>query len=221
MSCPCSRPCQGAPDNSPLMRHGEVFRFERGDRLWTQGEVAESVVAICTGAVKTVREWSTDKGLILDLVFRGGIVGTEAALSHARRPNSCMALSSGRAVRVTIGKLRLLVAEDLEVSNALLKAAARAQLGFADRIDETQLGPVEQRLARVLLRLADEVGLRDSRGTFVPVALSRGDLADLVGCRVETTIRIMTKWQRGEVVDTQREGIILKDRDALEAAASA
>jgi len=198
------------------MRHGDVFRFERGDRLWGQGDPAESVIAICTGAVKTVREWPNDKGMIVDLVFRGGVAGIEAALSHARRPTSCLALSSGRAVRVSIGQLRQLVAEDLEVSHALLKAAVRAQLGFADRIDEIQLGPVEQRLARVLLRLGDEVGLRDSRGIFVPVALSRGDLADLVGCRVETTIRIMTKWQRGEVVDTQREGIVLKDRAALE-----
>ena len=57
MSCPCSRPCQGAPDNTPLMRHGDVFRFERGDRLWGQGDAADSVIAICTGAVKTVREW--------------------------------------------------------------------------------------------------------------------------------------------------------------------
>jgi len=219
MSCPCSRPCQGAPDNTPLMRHGDVFRFERGDRLWGQGDAADSVIAICTGAVKTVREWPNDKGMIVDLVFRGGIAGSESALPSARRPTTCVALSSGRAVRVGIGKLRQLVAEDLEVAHALLKASARAQIGFSDRIDETQLGPVEQRLARVLLRIGDEVGLRDSRGTFVPVALSRGDLADLVGCRVETTIRIMTKWQRGDVVDTQREGIVLKDRAALEKAA--
>ena len=110
-TCPCSRPCPGASDNSSLMRHGDVFRFERGDRLWGQGDPAESVIAICTGAVKTVREWPNDKGMIVDLVFRGGVAGIEAALSHARRPTSCLALSSGRAVRVSIGQLRQLVAE--------------------------------------------------------------------------------------------------------------
>jgi CRP-like cAMP-binding protein len=71
----------------------------------------------------------------------------------------------------------------------------------------------------VLLRIGEQVGLQDARGTFVPVKLSRGDLADMVGCRVETTIRVMTRWQRQGVLETQREGIVLKDVDQLEEAA--
>jgi CRP/FNR family transcriptional regulator len=63
------------------------------------------------------------------------------------------------------------------------------------------------------------VGLKDARGTFVPLRLSRGDLADMVGCRVETTIRVMTRWQREGVVETQREGLVIRDRVLLAEAA--
>jgi CRP-like cAMP-binding protein len=214
-SCPCTRPCNGANVNSALMQHGESFRFERGDRLWGQDDPADSVVAVCTGALKTVREWPGDKSMIMDITFRGGITGAEAAVPDMRRTSTCIALTSGRAMRIGIGTLRRIAREDPNALRALLGALARAQSGFAARLDETQRGPVEERLARVLLRIGDEVGLRDSRGTFIPVALSRGDLADLVGCRVETTIRIMTRWQRQGVVETQREGLVLVDSDAL------
>ncbi len=197
------------------MQHGESFRFERGDRLWGQDDPADSVVAVCTGALKTVREWPGDKSMIMDITFRGGITGAEAAVPDMRRTSTCIALTSGRAMRIGIGTLRRIAREDPNALRALLGALARAQSGFAARLDETQPGPVEERLARVLLRIGDEVGLRDSRGTFIPVALSRGDLADLVGCRVETTIRIMTRWQRQGVVETQREGLVLVDSDAL------
>lgn len=219
LSCPCSRPCQSAGDHTSLMKYGESFRFERGDRLWGQDDPADSVIAVCTGAVKTVREWRGDKSMILDLVFRGGLAGAEAAVPEMRRANTCVALTSGRAMRIGIGTLRRITREDPKALRALLSSLAQSQQAFANRLDETQLGPVEERLARVLLRIGDEVGLRDSRGTFVPVALSRGDLADLVGCRVETTIRIMTRWQRQGVVETQREGLVIKDQSVLEQAA--
>ena len=220
MSCPCSRPCHESDLNSVLMQHGDVFRFERGDRLWGQGDPADSVVAVCTGAVKSVREWPNEKSMIMEVIFRGGVTGAEAAVTGLRRPSTCIALSAGRAVRVGIGRLRELMGADAEIARMLMNVAVKSQNGLATRLDETQLGTVEQRLARVLLRIGDEVGIRDSRGVFVPVAFSRGDLADLIGCRVETTIRIMTRWQREEVVDTQREGLVLRNREALEAAAA-
>jgi CRP-like cAMP-binding protein len=53
------------------------------------------------------------------------------------------------------------------------------------------------------------------------VKLSRGDLADLVGCRVETTIRVMTRWQREGVVETQREGLVIRDEGNLKETAAA
>jgi CRP/FNR family transcriptional regulator len=92
-------------------------------------------------------------------------------------------------------------------------------MNFTQRLDDIGHGQVENRLARVLLRIGDEVGLKDARGTFVPLRLSRGDLADMVGCRVETTIRVMTRWQREGVVETQREGLVIRDRVLLAEAA--
>lgn len=215
--CPCSRPCHEAPTNAVLMQHGESFRFERGDRLWGQDDPADCVVAVCTGAVKSVREWPGDKGMIVDLTFRGGVVGAEAALPGSRRASTAVALTSGRGVRVSLGKLRRLLDGNPAVVRALLTLALDRQQGMALRLDELAQGPVKSRVARVLLRIGDTVGLRDSRGVFIPVPLSRGDLADLVGCRVETVIRIMTKWQRAGVVETQREGLVLKDLEELEA----
>lgn len=218
-SCPCARPCQSASDTSPLMQYGETIRFERGQRLWGQGDPADSVLAICTGAVKTVREWRDNKSMILNVRFRGGMVGAEAAIAGMRRASTCVALTNGRAVRIGVGTLRRVMKDDPSAVQTLLRSLALASEDFAHRLDETQLGPVEERLARVLIRVANEVGLLDSRGVFVPLALSRGDLAELIGCRVETVIRIMTRWQREEVLETRREGFVIRQRSVLEQAA--
>lgn len=214
-SCSCSRTRSGAPSDPELMRHGEEFRFKRGDRLWRQGESARFLVTLCTGVVKVTREWPDGREAVLDLAFRGDMIGELAAQEGAIQTGTCTALSSGRAIRVPAERLRRLLKVDPALSHTLLDVALRRQASFSRRLDEMAHGPVENRLARVLTRIGDQVGLKDARGTFVPVRLSRGDLADMVGCRVETTIRVMTRWQREGVVETQREGLIIRDPAVL------
>lgn len=216
--CPCARPCAEVDQNAPLMRDGEGLRFRRGEVLWRQGEPASALFSVCTGAVKLTRRWPDGREMILDLVFRGQLMGEAAAVPGAVHATTAVALTAGRAVRVEEPELRRMLREQPALSTTLLGLAVARQAAFTRRLDELNHGAVESRLARVLLRVGDEVGLKDSRGVFVPVHLSRGDLADLVGCRVETTIRIMTRWQREGVVETQREGLVLRDRAALEAA---
>jgi CRP-like cAMP-binding protein len=214
-ACPCTRPCDEAAEHSPLFALGETVRFKRGEVLWAQGEPARHLIAVCTGVLKLTREWPDGREAILDLAFRGRMVGELAALPGTLQPTRCVALSAGRAVRVSAERLQKLLKDDPRLASTLLDLALRRQGAFTQRLDEMSHGPVENRLARVLLRIGDEVGLKDSRGTFVPVRLSRGDLADMVGCRVETTIRVMTRWQREGVVETQREGLVIRDKDTL------
>lgn len=216
--CPCARPCGEVDRNAPLVNDGEAVRFRRGEVLWRQGDPASALFSVCTGAVKLTRRWPDGREMILDLVFRGQLMGEAAAVPGALHATTAVALTAGRAMRVEDNELRRLLRERPELTPSLLSLAVERQAAFTRRLDELNHGAVESRLARVLLRVGDEVGLKDSRGVFVPVHLSRGDLADLVGCRVETTIRIMTRWQREGVVETQREGLVLRDRATLEAA---
>ncbi len=214
-ACPCSRPCTQVDLNAPITRHGEVFRFKRGEVLWRQGEASQWLVSVCTGVLKLSREWPDGREAILDLVFRGRMVGETAALPGHMEAATCTALSAGRGVRVSAEKLTELIREEPRLASTLLDLACTRLDTFTRRLDEMAHGAVENRLARVLLRIGDEVGLKDSRGTFVPVRLSRGDLADMVGCRVETTIRVMTRWQRQGIVETQREGLVIRDHAQL------
>jgi CRP/FNR family transcriptional regulator len=61
---------------------------------------------------------------------------------------------------------------------------------------------------------------RDERGgTFIPLSLSRQELADMTGTTIETCIRIMSRWGKQEVVRTEKDGFVILDRKGLEAVA--
>ncbi|MCB9743098.1 MAG: Crp/Fnr family transcriptional regulator [Alphaproteobacteria bacterium] len=202
------------------MNEAEPVRFKRGDVIWNQGDEADFLMITCSGHLKLTRSWMGDRDPIMGLVHRSQIVGEESALEGAHRTASAIALTRGKGLRLYRDDLLAALQRDPKLHTVLLGLAVdRVQL-FSRRMEELGEGSVEHRLARVFLRMGREVGLPDARGTFLPLRLTRGDLADLVGCRVETTIRVMTRWQRDGVVDTYREGFVIRNPGELESFAA-
>lgn len=78
-------------------------------------------------------------------------------------------------------------------------------------------GRVEGRFARLFLKLADQIGKPERGGIFVAMPLTRQELADLTGTTIETAIRIMSRWQKDDIVRTEKDGFVIVDRKALQA----
>jgi len=77
-------------------------------------------------------------------------------------------------------------------------------------------GRVETRFARLFLKLADRMGESRGAARFIPMPLSRQELAALTGTTIEPCIRIMSRWGKEGVVTTEREGFVVSDRSTLE-----
>ena len=164
---------------------------------------------LCTGAVQLTRSLSGNRRALVQLGTSGKLVGEEGGQEGAVRLLTCTALTGGRAVQVSRqGTARLLEDKPL-LWSYLLNSAVRRSKSLANQLCLMIDGSVEMRLARLVLRLADELGLPDARGPFVPYNLSRRDLAAMVCCREETIIRILGRWRRAGVLSVQREGMII------------
>jgi CRP/FNR family transcriptional regulator len=64
------------------------------------------------------------------------------------------------------------------------------------------------------------MGQRRPDGTFIPLALSRQEIADMIGTTIETSIRIMSRWGKDNLVLTEKDGFVVVDRAALESLAT-
>lgn len=217
----CARPCTEKNMFHDILRQGEAFRFKKGQVLWRKGDSAENLVLVCTGVLKLAQQWAEDKEVILDLAHRGDVVGEASALPKGQHGYTATAITTGRGIRVPRARVQEALHRTPEATLGLLELSCQRIQSFTTRMEEVTRGAVPNRLARVLLRMGEEMGLQDSRGVFLPLHLSRNELAELVGCRVETTIRVMTKWQKDQVVETIREGFILRQPDRLEELARA
>ena len=76
--------------------------------------------------------------------------------------------------------------------------------------------PLSVKAGRETVMLATEMGRPAEGGTFIPLALSRQELADMTGTTIETGIRIMSRWGKEDVVRTEKDGFVILDRRTLE-----
>ena len=76
-------------------------------------------------------------------------------------------------------------------------------------------GSVEYRAARLFSTLAERAGQKRPAGIFVPIQLSRQEIADLVGTTIETAIRVMSRWQKDGIVETEKDGFLIRQIAAL------
>jgi CRP/FNR family transcriptional regulator len=98
----------------------------------------------------------------------------------------------------------------------LLTGLTHSLVELTNRVAELSAGHVDARLARFFLRLADTTGQPTPQGVFIPLCLTRQDLADMIGTTVETSIRIMSRWGKQDLVHTGKDGFLIRDPAALE-----
>lgn len=208
-------------DRERLRPNVELRRLTRGGRVWTQGDETAAFGFVVHGRVKLFKTSESGKEAIVDLCGPGALLCASAVSCFA--PYCCSAGAMEDDVEVVVVPRRD-VLELLERSpaagRAFLREVTVRGMSLCQRVEELSTGQVERRIATLLLRLADQVGVpRGGEGTWIPIALSRQDLADLCGTTIETAIRIMTRFRREGVVRSAARGLVVTDRPSLERAA--
>lgn len=74
--------------------------------------------------------------------------------------------------------------------------------------------PVEQRVAVLLVRLADERGSAEGAYVRLPKTIARRDLASMSGCANETLIRVLARFEARGLIVRDAAGLLL-DPNAL------
>jgi len=197
---------------------GSERRLPRGATLWWQGDASDTVAMLRSGAVKIVREWNTNNETVVEILHRGCVLGAEAASLDTVRPTSAVALTTCRIIEMPRRALLEQLSRYPHLWSELIDSALSCWDSALDSIGAHVDGRLEERTARALLRLADRHGIRDARGVMIPLSLSRADLASMLGVRVETVTRLISRWRKAGVLSTQREGMVLRDLTALRAA---
>ena len=204
-------------DRQRLAEVSLVKSWEKGETIFGEGDPSDFLLTVLVGRVKIVKLQSSGKEVILEIFGPGDPLGTVVAYEGRPFPASAIALESTSCLLVRRGPFFGLLEKHPSLVRGLLSAFTRRIVELAQRIPEVAGARVETRFAHLFLKLADRMGQPRGAGVFVPMALSRQELADLTGTTIESCIRLMSRWGK-EAHDRDREGRLRPDRStALEA----
>ena len=185
--------------------------FAKGETIFEQDSPSDAFYAIASGRVKIFKMMPNGKDVILEVFGPGDPLGAVAAYMDRPFPASATALEDTICVIIPRPAFFRLLESKPSLVRGLLLGLTMRLVELTNRLAELTGGRIEPRFARLFLKLASEMGRHERGGTFVPLALSRQELADLTGTTIETCIRIMSRWNKDGIVRTEKDGFVVLD----------
>jgi CRP-like cAMP-binding protein len=195
--------------------------YDKGDVVFSEGDEPAYLHTIAEGRVKMVKRMPSGKEVILEIMGPGDPLGAVVAYEDRPYPATAVALEKVQALLLPRSELFAMLEQHPSVVRGFLSGMARRIVELAQRIPEVAGGRVETRFALLFLKLSDNLGRPEAKGVFIPLPLSRQDLADLTGTTLETSIRVMSRWGKEGTVLTAPDGFRVADRTVLERLADA
>src|SRR5688572_7871157 len=166
--------------------------YERGEHVFREGDPSDFFFVVVTGRAKVYKQTSDGRDIILEMFGPGGPLGAVAAYESKPFPASASALEPSSCLTIPRAEFFALLERYPSLVRGLLSSLSLRLVELTTRLAELTGGKVEVRFARLFLKLADQIGRPTPEGIFIPLLLSRQELADLTGTTIETAIRIMS-----------------------------
>ena len=206
----------GVADRARIAQVAHLKRYGRGELIFAEGDPADAFMTIVEGRIKVFKSTPGGKEIILEIFGAGDPLGAVAVYENVPLPASAITLEDAACVVIARPDFFRLLEQHPVLVRGLLSGMTLRLAELTRRLAEVTGTRVEARLARLFLKLADRIGVRDRGGVFIPMPLARQELADLIGTTIETSIRIMSRWQKEDVLRTEKDGFVLVDRPTLD-----
>lgn len=160
---------------------------------------AEAVLA--AGATQVLRRGET--------LFREGEPASALFGLEAGRIKLTQLTAEGREV------IMHLVKEHPRFEANLLRIVSSHTREALSRVRELATEPVAQRLARTLLRLAEQIGRREPDGSLLVERITQQEIAEISGTSLFTVSRTLAEWEGPAIVETGRQRFRIRDPQGL------
>jgi CRP-like cAMP-binding protein len=202
-------------DLAVIVRAAQLRSFKKSAIVYRQGQPATSVFVIARGRIKMCQVSAGGQANVMNFLGPGQMFGGPAMFGDALYSLTAMAFEASVLLSWSSETIfRLLDRYPRLARNAMNTMAARIS-ELQDRCQELSSERVEQRVARALLRLAQQTGKKLDGGILLRIRLSRQDLAQMTGTTLFSVSRILSKWAKEGLVEAGRQRVLLRRPHSL------
>ena len=194
--------------DSPIEKTGAPMQFGRGTEIYGEGEPADYLYKVVSGAVCTYRVLTDGRSQVKSFYLAGDIFGLEFGGEHSL---SAEATINSKLLMMRRSAVIALAGRDSSVTRQLWMISAK-ELQRAQEHLMLLVRTAQERVVCFLLEMA----ARTPGANEIDLPMSRRNIAEYLGLTVETVSRVVTQLENSGAItlDTSRH-IILRSRKTL------
>ena len=206
----------GEPLISQVTAEAISRSVEDGGFFFMEGDPATHAYVLEQGRLKMMQVTPGGQQISLRIVTPGQTFGAVALISPKDGyPVSAQAMQDSRAMAWEVDKLAGYARMEPSIALNAMQLMHGYILELQDRQQVLVSGKVEQRIARIVLKLASQFGRKGEKGVVISLPLTRQDLAEMSGTTLFTVSRTLKEWERRGLVSLGRERVCVCDPHGL------
>jgi CRP/FNR family transcriptional regulator, cyclic AMP receptor protein len=189
--------------------------FSRQQTVYTEGQPGDQLYIIASGKIKLGRRSADGRQHLLAIVGPAEMFGELSVFDPGPRSSTATALTDVTALSMDRTVVWEWVADHPEIADRLLRTLARRLRRTDHDLSDLIFTDVAARVAKLLLRLAQQFGIQEDGETRLTHDLTQEEIAQLVGSARETVNKALTDFHRRGWIRTDGKSLLITDSERL------
>ena len=173
--------------------------LKKGEFLFRQGDTFNSVYAVRSGTLKTFNITSYGEEQITGFYCPSELVGLSGIDSN-KYPVSAKALETTTVCEIPFSHLEDLSVQIPSLRHQLFKVMSRKISDDQQMMVLLGKKNADEKVASFLLNLSNRFKIRGYSASSFRLSMSRGEIGNYLGLAVETVSRVITRFQKSELI---------------------
>ncbi|QCR21488.1 response regulator [Pontibacter sp. SGAir0037] len=199
--------------NKLISNEQKVTIYRKKQNLFSEGNFPNALYFLSKGKIKTYKANEDGREYITNLFKDGDFIGYLDLMEEKPYRESAMALEDSEVCIIPKEEFFSLLYKNRDVANKFIKILSDNLADKEERLLKLAYNSVRKRVAEALLLVEKQYKREDA--DQVQVAISREDLASIVGASKETVIRTLADFKDEKLIDTQGSKITFLNLEKL------
>lgn len=196
-----------------LSEDRKVRLYKKKNNIYWEMDYANSLFFINSGKVKTYKTNKDGKQLITSIYGKGDFIGFKALMAGTKYTDSAMAMEDSEVCKIPKEDFFKLLYSSKDVANKFIRILSNNIREKEEQLLHLAYNSVRQRVAEKLLALKDKYDPTSPSDGF---AISREDLASMVGTATESVIRTLSDFKDERMIEIKSGNIRITDEERLQ-----
>ncbi|MEW6457251.1 MAG: Crp/Fnr family transcriptional regulator [Acidobacteriota bacterium] len=194
-----------------LCMKSELRNFNKGEIIFLEDDFCDGLFIIHKGTVKIYKSSGEDREQVLTIEKEGRPIAELSVFDEGPFPASAEALEPTTLIFIPKRDLKELCYKFPEIFEGIIRSLSERLRKMVHLIEDLAFLEVKQRLAKYLIKRAEESGVKEGERIILDLKLTNQELASQIGTVREIISRSFKKFRNSGIIQSKGKKIIIMD----------